>query len=1037
MKKLFSLSLFLTVIFLFSHFLSAIEIIKNGKASSVIVIAENAPCQMKQAAEDLQEILFLMSGAKLPVVTEKHVPAKGGKICIGENLLTKTISYKMPSFQKPAWDIFVKGDILILNGPLFQSERKNFSGKELFLEEKEKALLLSNPAKKTGSGKKVYYDSYGPMNAVSAFLELAGVRFYAPGKEGFFIPRKKDLHFSDMHISKEAAFAVQEYFYTSGKPFNKEMSQFFRFLKSGSALPPAGVLPLSRVLKGKENSFPNYFALDEKGNRYTSLYGGGIPRYTDPSFRKKCVEEIRKIFECDPRLEEILILPPPADDDYIHFPDKEKYDRKQYPVTYQRDIPASFYMYIAENIAKTHPGKKILFRLPNHLLPKKELLDKFPPSLLPVPDATGCMTYANIFYRKNFLSIMEKYFSIHKKEKVFLREYWNEYDITTIPRQGFYFMHALQETRKQQEKSIKGFFMDLPFDPEKNSLAETAQMHYILYVNSQLLWDPHLDLAALQKEYCKNYFGPAAKEMEKFLQEAENVLSSPRSRSLAPINGKLTQEKADLFLALLSAAKKKTPGESIYHKRISQLEKSFQWMKKDLFAEWKKEDKNFYTGEILPQETICDGNISKYKKWYPLTAVSGENVPHQKTEAALSINENRYLSFFAFRCYEKDMEKVRGRAKGRVRDSLLIEKDEHIKVDLYSDRTGHFTILVNSSGAFLDKSNDPETLRNLADSRFWDHFRNRVKVNHFPDRWEVELSMVRRTTAPIIGETNAWKIELSRVSFLSGKKSVQTLSGKEKGYCSLSFRKTDSKGRTYIPRYNTVNIPIAGQGTVEKYTVKKAEKSCNMAADKANWNGRHWNTIQAIPLANNLFTLGKSSSFIPETKCKIQYDDRFLYVFYEVKDQYIRGFFKKDQTGVCSDSCVEIFLRPGGKKGNFYFNFELNCIGTLLLAQVKILPENRVKFFMLPEAELKKIRRRTSLTKVDGEITTPLTWYATLQIPWELLEKYSAFPRPRKGDIWTGNIYKCADWSSHPHWITWKKTPTFHAPQAFGEILFD
>ena len=109
-----------------------------------------------------------------------------------------------------------------------------------------------------------------------------------------------------------------------------------------------------------------------------------------------------------------------------------------------------------------------------------------------------------------------------------------------------------------------------------------------------------------------------------------------------------------------------------------------------------------------------------------------------------------------------------------------------------------------------------------------------------------------------------------------------------------------------------------------------------------------------------------------------------------------------------------------------------------LLARAKV-PENggRISFYMIPEADLKRIKRRTSLKTVEGEISTPVTWYASLQIPWDLLEKYSSVKRPRKGDVWTCNIYKCADWSSHPHWITWKKTPTFHAPGSFGEVIFE
>lgn len=461
-------------------------------------------------------------------------------------------------------------------------------------------------------------------------------------------------------------------------------------------------------------------------------------------------------------------------------------------------------------------------------------------------------------------------------------------------------------------------------------------------------------------------------------------------------------------------------------------------MKKDLFREWKKENlakEKYITGEIFPQETLCDGDLSKYKKWYPLLSVDGKK-ENRRTEVAIGINENRYHSFFAFRCYEKEMEKVR--AKATERDSLLIEKEEHIKIDFYTAGTGNFSLLVNSNGVLLDKSSDPETLRTLADARFWDHFRNMAKVKRYADRWEVEISMVRRGSAPHTGYSPPWKIDLSRISFLSGKKVVSNLSGKEKKYTNLSYRKTDSKGRDYTPRNNTVNIPIAGIPSQKEYKVARVKGKKKVSFSPEAWDGKDWKNIPVLYLGNNLFTLGKSSAFIPEAQCKMQYDEKFLYVFYKVKDQYVRGFFRQDQTSVCSDSCMELFLRPGGKKSDVYFNFELNCVGSLLLAKVtKLKNSPRVKFYMLPVKELQKIRRYTSIKEVDGEIVTPVTWYAALSIPWDLLEKYSSIPRPESGAQWSCNVYKCADWSSHPHWITWQKTTTFHAPDYFGKLIFE
>jgi len=42
---------------------------------------------------------------------------------------------------------------------------------------------------------------------------------------------------------------------------------------------------------------------------------------------------------------------------------------------------------------------------------------------------------------------------------------------------------------------------------------------------------------------------------------------------------------------------------------------------------------------------------------------------------------------------------------------------------------------------------------------------------------------------------------------------------------------------------------------------------------------------------------------------------------------------------------------------------------------------------------------------------------------------------------WRANFYKCADSTSHPHWLTWSPvdhpTPHFHLPAFFGTLEFE
>ena len=132
---------------------------------------------------------------------------------------------------------------------------------------------------------------------------------------------------------------------------------------------------------------------------------------------------------------------------------------------------------------------------------------------------------------------------------------------------------------------------------------------------------------------------------------------------------------------------------------------------------------------------------------------------------------------------------------------------------------------------------------------------------------------------------------------------------------------------------------------------------------------------------------------------------------------------------------MELFIMPNGK--GKYFNFEMNCIGTLLLYQVTPVGTG-VQMKPIPLEELKKIKRFHSLPRtLSGEKVGDTVWYAALQIPMDLFVRYADITYPLKGQVWTGNVFKCADWSSHPCSLTWKKTWTFHNADGFGKFIFE
>ena len=181
---------------------SGMELVKEGKPVSKIVVADDASGATLLAARDLQLHLQKISGAKLQIVTADKARS-GNLICVGESLITRKAGYKMPQFKQSGYDILVKDNRIILTGPTTQFKaRRSLYQKDLH----EQRRLFS-----LGAESAFAEEDCGPMHAVSAFLEHLGVRFYAPYEDGTFIPQRATLDVKDFRETKTAAFARRVY----------------------------------------------------------------------------------------------------------------------------------------------------------------------------------------------------------------------------------------------------------------------------------------------------------------------------------------------------------------------------------------------------------------------------------------------------------------------------------------------------------------------------------------------------------------------------------------------------------------------------------------------------------------------------------------------------------------------------------------------------------------------------------------------------------------------------------------------------------
>ena len=178
----------------------------------------------------------------------------------------------------------------------------------------------------------------------------------------------------------------------------------------------------------------------------------------------------------------------------------------------------------------------------------------------------------------------------------------------------------------------------------------------------------------------------------------------------------------------------------------------------------------------------------------------------------------------------------------------------------------------------------------------------------------------------------------------------------------------------------------------------------------------------------------------PDVKFKLQYDDEGLYGLFEVHDHYVRCANTKFQSGVCTDSCLEFFVRPGAGAG--YQNFEINASGTMLCMHITNAGRTEkgfIEYRFLTAEEVKDMKIFHTLPdKIDPEITGPQVYRLGWFIPFALFKHLNGSPVPVAGTMWRANVYKCADQTSHPHWQSWTpvRALNYHVPDEFGQLIF-
>lgn len=224
------------------------------------------------------------------------------------------------------------------------------------------------------------------------------------------------------------------------------------------------------------------------------------------------------------------------------------------------------------------------------------------------------------------------------------------------------------------------------------------------------------------------------------------------------------------------------------------------------------------------------------------------------------------------------------------------------------------------------------------------------------------------------------------------------------------------------------------------YTIQRGAEAPRLSG---LWDEGAWADVPELRVSNFLTKERgmPDSGHRPKAEAKVLYDDEGVYVHFRVEDQYVRSVETQYHGRVWEDSAVEFFVQPKADRG--YFNFEINCGGTMLLSYHEnkdytgeaLRPGGSVPWELAKNVAI----YHSMPAIVEPEIAEPVTWHIEFFIPYTLFEAYLGPLGAVPGQTWRANFYKIAETNSHPHYASWSpilEGRTFHAPAFFGELRF-
>ena len=128
--------------------------------------------------------------------------------------------------------------------------------------------------------------------------------------------------------------------------------------------------------------------------------------------------------------------------------------------------------------------------------------------------------------------------------------------------------------------------------------------------------------------------------------------------------------------------------------------------------------------------------------------------------------------------------------------------------------------------------------------------------------------------------------------------------------------------------------------------------------------------------------------------------------------------------GLWERDVCEIFVAPDPAAPERYFEFEAAPTGEWVDLGIVGRPNGRDTDWDF----------NSGMTA--AAVAEPKSVKIGMRIPWS-----EAIPKPRKGDVWRVNLFRCVGPEGRDRYLAWRPTgtpePNYHVPEAFGSLYFE